>query len=29
VDEGLERFDELADGAFVADHPQPPTAATG
>ncbi|WIM89940.1 acyl-CoA dehydrogenase family protein [Candidatus Mycobacterium wuenschmannii] len=29
VDEGLERFDELADGAFTADSPQAPAAPTG
>jgi hypothetical protein len=29
ADEGLERFDELADGALIADYPQPPPAVTG
>jgi hypothetical protein len=29
VDEGLDRFDELADGALIADYPQAPTATTG
>ena len=29
LDEGLERFDELADGSLVVDYPQPPTATTG
>ena len=29
VDEGLDRFDELADGALIADYPQPAPASTG
>jgi acyl-CoA dehydrogenase len=29
ADEGLERFDELADGALIADYPQPSAAVTG
>ena len=29
ADEGLERFDELADGALIVDYPQGSTATTG
>ncbi|WP_428341069.1 acyl-CoA dehydrogenase family protein [Mycobacterium sp.] len=29
VDEGLDRFDELADGSLIADYAQPPTVTTG
>jgi alkylation response protein AidB-like acyl-CoA dehydrogenase len=29
ADEGLERFDELAEGALIADYPQPSAAVTG